>query len=95
MEKLVERFIKYVKVFTTSNEASGVTPSTPGQMVFAKQLRDELVELGFEDVVLDANGYLYATLPSNLEGKKVPTIGFIAHMDTAPRTSSSTRQQAS
>ena len=46
MEKLVERFIKYVKVFTTSNEESGVTPSTPGQMVFAKQLRDELVELG-------------------------------------------------
>ena len=87
MEKLVERFIKYVKVFTTSNEASGVTPSTPGQMVFAKQLRDELVELGFEDVVLDANGYLYATLPSNLEGKKVPTIGFIAHMDTAPDAS--------
>ena len=87
MEKLVERFIKYVKVFTTSNEASGVTPSTPGQMVFAKQLRDELVELGFEDVVLDANGYLYATLPSNLEGKTVPTIGFIAHMDTAPDAS--------
>ena len=47
MEKLVERFIKYVKVFTTSNEESGVTPSTPGQMVFARQLRDELVELGF------------------------------------------------
>ena len=87
MEKLVERFIKYVKVFTTSNEESGVTPSTPGQMVFAKQLRDELVELGFEDVVLDANGYLYATLPSNLEGKTVPTIGFIAHMDTAPDAS--------
>ncbi len=84
MEKLVERFIKYVKVFTTSNEESGVTPSTPGQMVFAKQLRDELVELGFEDIVLDENGYLYATLPSNLEGKEVPTIGFIAHMDTAP-----------
>jgi len=87
MEKLVERFIKYVKVFTTSNEESGVTPSTPGQMVFAKQLREELVELGFEEVVLDENGYLYATLPSNLEGKEVPTIGFIAHMDTAPDAS--------
>ncbi len=87
MEKLVERFIRYVKVFTTSNEESGVTPSTPGQMVFAKQLRDELQELGFEDVVLDENGYLYATLPSNLEGKEVPTIGFIAHMDTAPDAS--------
>ena len=72
MEKLVERFIKYVKVFTTSNEESGVTPSTHGQMVFAKQLLDELVELGFEDVVLDANGYLYATLPSNLEARRCP-----------------------
>lgn len=85
MEALVERFLKYVKVFTTSNEESGVTPSTPGQMVFAKQLQEELVSLGFEEVVLDENGYLYATLPSNLESEKVvPTVGFIAHMDTAP-----------
>ncbi len=87
MEKLVERFIRYVKVHTTSNEESGVTPSTPGQMAFAQQLRDELVELGFDDVVLDQNGYLYATLPSNLTDKTVPTIGFIAHMDTAPDAS--------
>jgi len=91
MEALVERFLKYVKVFTTSNEESGVTPSTPGQMVFAKQLRDELESLGFEEIVLDENGYLYATLPSNLStlnaplsSKTVPTVGFIAHMDTAP-----------
>lgn len=92
MEPLVERFLKYVKVFTTSNEESGVTPSTPGQMVLARQLHDELVELGFEEVVLDDNGYLYATLPANLpardpelaEVNDIPTVGFIAHMDTAP-----------
>ena len=86
MEALVERFLKYVKVFTTSSEETEVTPSTPGQMVFAKQLREELEELGFEEVVLDENGYLYATLPSNLTDtdKEVPTVGFIAHMDTAP-----------
>ena len=86
MEQLVERFLRYVKVFTTSNEESGVTPSTPGQMVFAQQLRDELIALGFDEVVLDDNGYLYATLPSNLEpsDKLIPTVGFIAHMDTAP-----------
>ena len=84
MEKLVERFLKYVKVYTTSNEETEVTPSTPGQMVFAQQLRDELLELGFDEVVLDENGYLYATLPATPGVENVPTIGFIAHMDTAP-----------
>ena len=84
MEKLVERFLNYVKVFTTSNEDSGVTPSTPGQMVFAEQLKQELIDLGFEEVVLDENGYLYATLPANTDASGIPTIGFIAHMDTAP-----------
>ena len=84
--ELVERFLKYVKVFTTSDEESGVTPSTPGQMVFAKQLRDELEAIGFDEVVCDEVGYVYATVPSNLDdtSKQVPTIGFIAHMDTAP-----------
>ena len=81
--ELVDRFLRYVKVFTTSNEETGVTPSTPGQMVFAQQLRDELEALNFEDVVLDEHGYVYATLPANTD-KQVPTIGFIAHMDTAP-----------
>ena len=84
--ELVERFLKYVKVFTTSDEESGVTPSSPGQMEFAKQLRDELTALGFDEVVCDEVGYVYATVPSNLDdnSKQVPTIGFIAHMDTAP-----------
>ena len=84
--ELVDRFLRYVKVFTTSNEETGVTPSTPGQMVFAQQLRDELEALNFEDVVLDEHGYVYATLPANTD-KQVPTIGFIAHMDTSPDAS--------
>lgn len=62
-----------------------MTPSTPGQMVFAQYLRDELIQLGLQEVELDKNGYLMATLPANTEGK--PTIGFIAHMDTAPDAS--------
>lgn len=85
--KLVERFLSYVKVETTSNETTEVTPSTPGQMVFAKQLRDELIELGLEEVVLDENGYLYATLPANTDNDSIPVIGFIAHIDTAPDAS--------
>jgi len=84
---LVQRFLKYVQVHTTSSEESGVTPSTPGQMTFAQQLRDELVSLGFDEVVLDENGYLYATLPANFDAQLIPTIGFIAHMDTAPDAS--------
>ena len=85
--ELVDRFLNYVKVFTTSDEETGVTPSTPGQMVFARQLRDELVELGFDEVVLDDNGYLYATLPATPGVENVPTVGFIAHMDTSPEVS--------
>ena len=81
--KLVDRFLKYVKYETTSDETTEVTPSTPTQMVFARALEQELHEMGLSDISLDDNGYLYATLPSNCD-KPVPTIGFIAHMDTAP-----------
>ena len=83
MSKLIDRFLKYVSFETTSNEESGVTPSTPGQMVLAKYLKDELEGMGLQEVFLDDNGYLYATLPANTD-KHVPTVGFIAHMDTAP-----------
>jgi tripeptide aminopeptidase len=75
--------LKYVKFDTQSDENSGVTPSTPKQRVFAEYLRSELEELGLEDIELDANGYLYATLPANTD-KPLPTVGFIAHMDTSP-----------
>ena len=84
---LIERFLSYVKVETTSDETTEVTPSTPGQMTFAKQLRDELQNIGLADVVLDENGYVYATLPANTDKEGIPTIGFIAHMDTAPDAS--------
>ena len=80
---LVERFLKYVSFDTEASESTQVTPSTPGQMVFAKYLKTELESLGLEDISLDENGYLFATLPGNMD-KPVPTIGFIAHMDTSP-----------
>ncbi len=83
MNQLVDRFLKYVSYDTQSDETTGVTPSTPGQMVFAKYLKEELKSLGLTDITLDDNGYLFATLPSNVD-KKVPTIGFITHMDTSP-----------
>ena len=80
---LLERFLRYVSFDTQSDENSGVTPSTAKQMVFAQYLRSELEELGLEEVSLDELGYLYATLPANTD-KPLPTIGFIAHMDTSP-----------
>ena len=83
--KLVERFLKYVSFCTTSDETTNLTPSTPGQIEFAQFLRDELKTIGLQDVELDNNGYIIATLPANTEGK--PTIGFIAHMDTSPDAS--------
>ena len=80
---LVERFLKYVSFDTQSSEETEVTPSTPGQMVFAKYLKEELESFGLEDITLDEHGYLFATLPANID-KPVPTIGFIAHMDPSP-----------
>lgn len=80
---LVDRFLKYVSFDTQSDENSETTPSSPKQMVFARYLQEELTALGFEDVELDEHGYLYATLPANID-KPVPVVGFIAHMDTSP-----------
>lgn len=88
MSNVVERFIKYVKFDTKADDASETVPSTPGQLILAKELGKELEELGLSDVSVDKNGYVMATLPSNIE-KKVPTIGFIAHMDTSPDMSGS------
>ena len=81
--KMIDRFINYVKFDTQSDELTNLTPSTPGQMVFAKSLCKELQDMGLSNITLDENGYLMATLPSN-SGKKIPTLGFIAHLDTAP-----------
>lgn len=80
---VIERFLKYVTFDTQSDESTGVTPSTPKQMVFAQYLKTELEELGLKDISLDENGYLLATLPSNVD-HEVPVVGFIAHMDTSP-----------
>lgn len=80
---VVDRFIKYVKFDTESNTTTGTTPSTPGQLILAQELKKELEEIGLQDISLDSNGYLMATLPSNTK-KQVPTIGFVAHMDTSP-----------
>ena len=80
---LVERFLRYVRFDTQSSEETRITPSTPGQMVFAKYLKSELESLGLEEITLDEHGYLFATLPANTD-KEIPTIGFIAHMDTSP-----------
>ena len=82
---IADRFLKYVSFCTTSDENTGMTPSTPGQMEFAQYLAQELKQIGLSDVTLDANGYIMATLPAN--GGEAPVVGFIAHMDTSPDAS--------
>jgi tripeptide aminopeptidase len=83
MENVVDRFLRYVQVFTTSDPKSETFPSTSRQLVFADQLAKELRTIGLDDVVRNLFGYVTATLPSNLE-HQVPVLGFIAHMDTSP-----------
>ena len=80
---ITERFLKYVSFTTTSDENTKMTPSTPGQMIFAQYLVEELKSIGLQEVHLDKNGYVMATLPANTD-KDIPTIGFISHMDTSP-----------
>ena len=80
--EIIERFTSYVKVDTQSNEEIATCPSTPGQLTLANQLVEELKTIGLEDVTIDENGYVMATLPSNTT-KQVPTIGFLSHVDTA------------
>ena len=83
---ITERFLHYVSYDTQSSEDSGTTPSTSKQKDFAQVLKQELIDEGLQNVVLDDLGYLYATLPANTT-KTVPTIGFIAHLDTSPDAS--------
>ncbi len=86
---IVERFLKYVSFCTTSDENTGMTPSTPGQLEFARYLADELKAIGLSEVTLDQNGYVMATLESNQPSviSNQPVVGFIAHMDTSPDAS--------
>lgn len=81
-DEIIERFTSYVKVDTQSSEDNESCPSTPGQLTLAHMLVDELKFIGMAEVTIDENGYVMATLPSNTD-KKVPTIGFLAHVDTA------------
>jgi len=89
-EKLVKRFLKYVKIDTQSKEGvEDKFPSTDKQKNLALLLVDELNSLGLREVEVDQYGYVYATLPSNLaeDEDKVPPIGFLAHLDTSPEVS--------
>ena len=80
---LTERFLSYTQFDTQSSEDSTTVPSTSKQLVFAEFLRDELVNEGFSDVMMDEKGYIYATLKSNMK-RSAPVIGFISHYDTSP-----------
>lgn len=82
-QQILDRFLRYIAIDTQSDESSTTFPSTSKQFDLLKLLRDELSAFGLKDVVLDEFGYVMATLPSNT-AKKVPAIGFIAHVDTAP-----------
>ena len=80
---IVERFLTYAKVNTQSDETSGIVPSTLSQMDFAQRLADDLRSIGMQDVEVSPYGYVTATLPANTD-RQLPTVGFIAHMDTSP-----------
>ncbi|AIQ44211.1 peptidase T [Paenibacillus sp. FSL R5-0912] len=81
-QELIKRFISYAEMDTQSNEDSETCPSTPGQMVLAHKLVQELQEIGLTEVTVDEHGYVMASLPANTD-KDVPVIGFLAHLDTA------------
>ncbi len=83
-DKLVKRFLKYVSFDTQSDENSNTYPSTAKQLELANYLVEELKSLGLTDAAVDQYGYVTATLPGNVQGKDVPVIGFLAHMDTSP-----------
>ena len=80
---IVERFLKYVSFDTQSAEDSETTPSTEKQWILARYLKEELEGIGLTEVEIDEHAYVYATLPANTD-KPLPTVGFIAHMDTSP-----------
>jgi tripeptide aminopeptidase len=86
MDTLLDRFLRYIKIDTQSTAGSTTHPSTPGQLELARLLEKELTDLGLTNITLSAQGYLMAELPANT-GKKVPTVGFLAHLDTSPDVS--------
>lgn len=80
---MLQRFLKYVTFDTESIDDNTTVPTSEGQFVFARYLKEELEKMGLTEITLDDKGYLYATLPANSE-KEIPTIGFISHLDTSP-----------
>lgn len=84
MGSITDLFLKYVTFDTQSDESSSTMPSTEGQFVFAKEIVRQLQEIGMQDISLDKNGYVMATLPANTDDADVPVIGLIAHLDTSP-----------
>jgi len=84
---VLERFLRYVRFDTRSDEGSTATPSTPGQSIFQRALVEELQALGLKDASVDDHGYVMATVPATTAKVDVPTIGFIAHVDTSPEMS--------
>ena len=86
MADVLERFLRYVQYDTQSNERSVTYPSTPGQLVLLRDLTTELKSIGLADATMDEHGYVMATIPSTT-AKSIPTIGFIAHVDTSPEMS--------
>jgi tripeptide aminopeptidase len=86
-DNILDRFCRYVKIETTSNDKNPSSPSTPGQLVLASLLKTELLALGLQEVELTEHGYLFGTLPSNSKKTNIPTIGFIAHLDTSMEVS--------
>jgi tripeptide aminopeptidase len=83
-DKLLSRFLRYVRVNTQSDETSNTFPSTPGQLVLLEMLKQELSELGAADVQMTKHGYVMASVPTNTRKASVPTVAFLAHVDTAP-----------
>ncbi len=84
---LIDRFLRYVKIDTQSDDTSESFPSTEKQLNLSRMLVEELKAMGVKDAAIDQYGYVMATLPSNTSKKEVPTIGFLAHVDTSPDTS--------
>ena len=80
----LDRFLRYVRIDTRADERFATCPSTPGQLELQRLLAEELREIGLSDVDVDSNGYLTATIPATSAKANVPTIGFIAHVDTSP-----------
>src|ERR1700741_1502725 len=83
-DNLLSRFLRYVQIDTQSDETSKSFPSTPGQLLLLKMLKQELSELGAADVQITKHGYVMASIPANTRKARVPTSAFLAHVDTAP-----------